>query len=230
MAQQRRLRLAALLPALALAVLLAAPRPAAADVLPGDKAALLAFKDGLTAAGGELLASWQPASDPCIDAWTGVRCSCADFFESQRAADGGNVTARVGWVLPPRRAAPRRPPQCLPLSAAAEMRLHHVSDELPCPSAPLPPLPQVCQQPGGLPDGKRVLQLNFGDPRITRWNTLTGTVAPALANLTGAPAVTGLVEAAGCAAGTSVLCCMHVPEPEPCLSSAPWPLCSAACR
>jgi hypothetical protein len=194
MAQQRRLRLAALLPALALAVLLAAAPPAAAAVLPGDKAALLAFKDGLTAAGGELLASWQPASDPCVDAWTGVRCSCADFFEAQRTAAGGNLTARVGWVLLPKCLdMPCRPSAC-PCQQQQNCSCTLLSDEVyQNSSAPLPPhllplpLLQVCQQPEDLPDGKRVLQLNFGDPRITRWNTLTGTVAPALANLTGAP-------------------------------------------
>lgn len=39
---------------------------------------------------------------------------------------------------------------------------------------------------GALPAAfQRVLQLNFGDPRITTWNTLTGTISPALGNLTG---------------------------------------------
>lgn len=104
---------------------------AAAEVLPSDKAALLAFKQGLTAEGGELLTSWVPASDPCLDAWTGVKCSCDDFF------------------APP---------------AATNMS-------------------KVCTQPPSMVDGSRVLQLHFGDPRITQWNTLTGTISPSLANL-----------------------------------------------
>jgi hypothetical protein len=42
---------------------------------------------------------------------------------------------------------------------------------------------QVCTQPPSMVDGSRVLQLHFGDPRITQWNTLTGTISPSLANL-----------------------------------------------
>lgn len=40
--------------------------------------------------------------------------------------------------------------------------------------------------PPAMPPDRRVLQLNFGDTRITTWNALTGTISPALANLTGA--------------------------------------------
>ncbi len=47
-----------------------------------------------------------------------------------------------------------------------------------------PPHLQACTQPESLADGARVLQLNFGDPRITQWNTLTGTITPVLGNLT----------------------------------------------
>lgn len=86
-------------PALALALLAALlallPGGTLAQVLPLDKQALLEFKAGLTAEGGELLASWVPESDPCLDAWTGVRCSCADFFEE--TAD--SARAKVGGVL-----------------------------------------------------------------------------------------------------------------------------------
>ncbi|KAL4419982.1 hypothetical protein ABPG75_007080 [Micractinium tetrahymenae] len=119
-----------LLPLLLAAPLL--PAPAAADVLPGDKAALLAFKAGLTSEGGELLVTWRRDSDPCMDAWTGVRCSCDDFFS-----------------------LPNEPGRA-----------------------------KVCSMPPAMPPNRRVLQLNFGDPRITTWNTLTGTISPALANLT----------------------------------------------
>lgn len=123
----------ALLAALAAAVLAAAllPAPAAAQVLPMDKQALLEFKAGLTEQGGELLNDWVPESDPC-DGWTGVRCTCRDFRV------GPDDTSRA----------------------------------------------RVCQQPDTIPDGSRVLQLNFGDPQITDWNVLTGTIAPELANLT----------------------------------------------
>ena len=67
----------ALLAALALAYSLLG---AGAAVAPVDKAALLAFKAGLTAEGGELLSTWSPDSDPCGASWMGVRCSCDDFF------------------------------------------------------------------------------------------------------------------------------------------------------
>jgi hypothetical protein len=121
--------LASLAAAAIAAALLAAP--AAAQVLPMDKQALLEFKAGLTEQGGELLLNWVPESDPC-DGWTGVRCTCTDFFVGPQ--DVGRA--------------------------------------------------KVCQQPVTVPDGSRVLQLNFGDPQITEWNVLTGTIAPALANLT----------------------------------------------
>lgn len=91
-----------LLPLLLAAPLL--PAPVAADVLPGDKAALLAFKSGLTSEGGELLVTWRRDTDPCLDSWTGVRCSCDDFFatpsEQGRAKVSGcsRVQGRV-WVL-----------------------------------------------------------------------------------------------------------------------------------
>lgn len=99
--QQARGARAGAAAALLLPLLLAAPlvpAPVAADVLPGDKAALLAFKAGLTSEGGELLVTWRRDTDPCLDAWTGVRCSCDDFFatpdEEGRAKVGGR--AHVG--------------------------------------------------------------------------------------------------------------------------------------
>lgn len=67
-------------------------QPARAEVQPSDKEALLAFKAGLTSEGGELLSSWVPASDPCDDGWTGVKCSCDDFF----APEGTNNMSKVG--------------------------------------------------------------------------------------------------------------------------------------
>lgn len=187
-----RRRAAAGRPALALvllaALLAALPGCARAQVLPLDKQALLEFKAGLTEEGGQLLASWVPQSDPCLDAWTGVRCSCADFFE---AADSAKVRALLGaqacvGLVAACRCAGHMLPLLLLARAAGSCCWHpaalHVSTALPL---RLPPLAaQVCSQPPELPDGSRVLQLNFGDPRITEWNSLTGTIAPILANLT----------------------------------------------
>ncbi|PSC75196.1 Helicase sen1 [Micractinium conductrix] len=145
----------ALLAALALAYSLLG---AGAAVAPVDKAALLAFKAGLTAEGGELLSTWSPDSDPCGASWMGVRCSCDDFF----AVPNDPRRAKVCSA----------PPELEAASAVA----------LPGPNANAG---NATAAAGALPAAfQRVLQLNFGDPRITTWNTLTGTISPALGNLT----------------------------------------------
>lgn len=198
------------------------PAPAAADVLPGDKAALLAFKAALTSQGGELLLTWRRDSDPCLDSWTGVRCSCDDFFslpnEAGRAKVGAARTARAGTATPaqmarmhadswPAAATRHWLPRPAEWLGARSMRclLHTWERGLPrvqqrllrgCrgsggtgrrPAGTGPPATlQVCSMPPAMPPNRRVLQLNFGDPRITTWNALTGTISPALGNLTGA--------------------------------------------
>ena len=112
----------ALLAAAALAAALAAA-PAAAQVLPMDKQALLEFKAGLTEQGGDLLLSWVPDSDPC-DGWTGVRCTCADFFakpdDPGRAKVRGQLLARASSTAGccSRRAGPARGATCAAAAAA----------------------------------------------------------------------------------------------------------------
>lgn len=73
---------------LTLALVAAITTSANTATAPGDKAALLAFKNGLTSDGG-VLASWTPATDPCDDGWAGVRCNCSDLFRSDSAAQAG---------------------------------------------------------------------------------------------------------------------------------------------
>lgn len=46
-----------------------------------DKDALLAFKAGVVDTGG-LMSSWSEYTDPCIDQWPGVSCTCYPFFET----------------------------------------------------------------------------------------------------------------------------------------------------
>lgn len=98
------------------------------------------------------------------------------------------------------------------------------------PRAP-PRLPQVCTQPPAIANGSRVLQLNFGDPRITQWNALTGTIAPALANLTGLSAgrrvlLPRAAPAAGCAVGAAAAVAaprLLLPPPPPLAEALPLP-------
>ena len=46
-----------------------------------DKDALLALKAGVVDTGG-LMSSWSEYTDPCIDQWPGVSCTCYPFFET----------------------------------------------------------------------------------------------------------------------------------------------------
>jgi hypothetical protein len=46
-----------------------------------DKDSLLQFKAGVVDPGG-LLDSWSEWTDPCIDQWPGVSCTCYPFFET----------------------------------------------------------------------------------------------------------------------------------------------------
>lgn len=46
-----------------------------------DKDALLAFKDSVEK-NGYLINGWSQYTDPCIDNWPGVSCTCYPFFES----------------------------------------------------------------------------------------------------------------------------------------------------
>jgi hypothetical protein len=164
-------------------------QPTCAEVQPSDKEALLAFKAGLTSEGGELLSSWVPASDPCDDGWTGVKCSCDDFFAplgTNNMSKAGSRTC-AGWIgMPVGKQLPwntlaATSGRCMtstPVVPATDTGTHADAHPLP------PPHLQACKQPVSLADGVRVLQLNFGDPRITQWNMLTGTITPALGNLT----------------------------------------------
>lgn len=84
-----------LFPAVLLLVLALACIPfSASETLASDKAALLAFRDALVD-DGYVLAGWDNYTDPCIDKWTGVSCTCYPFFEEY--------------------GAPERVPSCLPL-------------------------------------------------------------------------------------------------------------------
>jgi hypothetical protein len=78
-----------LLPLLLLALAAAAGRlpGAAAQTLESDKAALLAFKASLADDGGDLLAGWSEYSDPCVDSWRGVACTCFAFYEGGESAE-----------------------------------------------------------------------------------------------------------------------------------------------
>lgn len=196
----------ALLAALAAAVLAVAlvAAPAAAQVLPMDKQALLEFKAGLTEQGGELLLSWVPESDPC-DGWTGVRCTCTDFFADPEDTARAKVPI-CGWQHAQLLSGYCRLAGCWAaelallcafrspaaagfvvaaasaqgfVGAALLVALH--ADAAACshpshlPRAHRPVL-QVCQQPDTIPDGSRVLQLNFGDPQITEVRVHTAVV------------------------------------------------------
>ena len=127
---------------------LAAPRPASAAIVPGDKAALLAFKQGLTAEGGDLLSTWVPATDPCLDGWTGVRCSCHDFFAAPQDGNqsqvgrprwwrGGGGGAAGGLVRSVREGCVR----VVHPAAGACSQPHARSAHRPAPPPPPPPLP-----------------------------------------------------------------------------------------
>lgn len=47
---------------------------------PSDKEALLAIKKSIQDQAG-ILSGWDEYTDPCIDQWTGVSCTCYPFFE-----------------------------------------------------------------------------------------------------------------------------------------------------
>ncbi len=183
----------ALLATLAAAVLAAAlvAAPAAAQVLPLDKQALLEFKAGLTEQGGELLFNWVPESDPC-DGWTGVRCTCNDFFvgpeDTTRAKVRLELVAGAGaWFAVDALSSCHRRIACAvllhccrccrcwarfawwplvaccnPLQAAQTLAAAACTAGM-----------QVCQQPDTITDGSRVLQLNFGDPQVTNVRCMT---------------------------------------------------------
>ena len=72
--------------ALAAVLLLAALRRAAAQTLESDKAALLEFKSQVEDF-GFVLAGWTNDTDPCIDQWTGVSCTCFPFYEEYGAPE-----------------------------------------------------------------------------------------------------------------------------------------------
>lgn len=82
--RQRRPRLSTALLVLAAATLCAPPASAqlAVTTEPGDKAALLSFKQSLAGPPAPALSSWSSATDPCGDAWAGVACDCAQVRSS----------------------------------------------------------------------------------------------------------------------------------------------------
>jgi hypothetical protein len=51
-----------------------------------DKEALLRFKDSVKDF-GYILGSWSEYTDPCIDKWRGVSCTCFPFFDASGAED-----------------------------------------------------------------------------------------------------------------------------------------------
>lgn len=61
------------------------PIPIHSATLSGDKAALLSFKAAVNDT-GLLLASWDPTTDPCLDGWVGVSCSCDPYFTDPASA------------------------------------------------------------------------------------------------------------------------------------------------
>lgn len=56
------------------------PLPAVAQTEPRDKQALLAFKSAVIDT-DQMLAGWDATTDPCIDQWRGVQCTCLTEFE-----------------------------------------------------------------------------------------------------------------------------------------------------
>lgn len=79
---------------MALLLLLGTLSSAAGQTMPSDKEALLGFKASVID-NGLVLASWTNDTDPCIDQWTGISCTCYPFFEES--------------------GAPKRVPSCTPL-------------------------------------------------------------------------------------------------------------------
>jgi hypothetical protein len=144
----------------------------------GDKQALLAFKEGMRES-SLLLADWSEDTDPCGDGWTGIKCDCKDFFYSV-----GNSMVRAAACSPPRAGMCQGQPlqasvrwsdgaALWPWGTASLVLRHGAKRGI---ESTLRMLPlQVCSPPPALPNNiTRVLQINFGDPRITQWNTLKG--------------------------------------------------------
>lgn len=76
------------------------PRPIAAQTVAGDKAALLAFKASVTLSDPQYLSSWISTSDPCINRWQGVSCSCYPFDTSGKSESEYECTPLVDGVDP----------------------------------------------------------------------------------------------------------------------------------
>ena len=65
-----------------LAVLALFPLPALTVTDPREKAALLTFKNSLID-DGYMLTGWDEFTDPCIDQWRGILCTCLTDFEDK---------------------------------------------------------------------------------------------------------------------------------------------------
>jgi len=83
-----------------LVVLAWMPLSITANTLPSDKAALLAFKAAVTD-DGYVLAGWTSDTDPCIDKWTGVSCTCYPFFEDYGAPNRVPACIPLDWGYDP---------------------------------------------------------------------------------------------------------------------------------